>query len=152
MIEVKYGKRKVVSYRGNKMVVGGLTNKSKIDILLYISKEFANTNSEQELYDRVLGLCEEIFEVDNVTLRQWDGEWLQPTRFLQETDPPRRPLSDGEGFSGQAFSTRHPMLLQDLTRHPELLDEGETTMCVVCVPIMYKDSVLGTISIEMEIK
>lgn len=66
MIEVKYGKRRVVSYRGNRQVVGGLTAKNKIDILLYISKEFANANSEGELYDRVLTICAEIFEVDNV--------------------------------------------------------------------------------------
>ena len=71
MIDVKYGKRKVVNYRGARMVVGGLTAKNKIDILLYISREFAQINSQSELYDRVLTLCEEIFEVDNIHLRLW---------------------------------------------------------------------------------
>ena len=61
MIDVKYGKRKVVNYRGARMVVGGLTAKNKIDILLYISREFAQINSQSELFDRVLTLCEEIF-------------------------------------------------------------------------------------------
>ncbi len=152
MIEIKFGKRKVVSYRGNRMVVGGLTAKNKIDILLYISKELANTNSQDELYDRVLGLCEEIFEVDNVTLRLWDGESLHPHRFLKETDPPRRDLEEGEGYSGQVLATRTSLLVPDLARHPELIDEGETTLCVVCVPVMYKDTVLGTISVEKDIQ
>ena len=67
MIEIKYGKRKVVSYRGNQQVVGGLTAKNKIDILLYISTEFANSNNQGELFDLVLRLGEEIFEVDNVS-------------------------------------------------------------------------------------
>lgn len=151
MIEVKYGKRRVVSYRGNRMVVGGLTAKNKIDILLYISKQFANASSEDELYDRVLGLCDEIFEVDNVTLRSWDGKLLKPLRFLTETDPPRRVLQEGEGYSGQAVSTRTSQLLPDLNRHPDLTDEGETTQCVVVVPILYKESLLGTISIEKDI-
>ncbi len=151
MIEVKYGKRRVVSYRGNRTVVGGLTAKNKIDILLYISKEFANANSEDELYDRVLGLCEEIFEVDNVTLRAWDGHMLKPARFMTETEPPRRALRAGEGYSGQVVETRTSRLITDLGRHPELTDEGESTQCVVVVPILYKDTLLGTISIEKDI-
>ncbi|MCB1138601.1 MAG: serine/threonine protein phosphatase, partial [Leptospiraceae bacterium] len=73
MIDVKYGKRKVVNYRGARMVVGGLTAKNKIDILLYISREFAQINSQSELFDRVLSLCEEIFEVDNIHLRLWNA-------------------------------------------------------------------------------
>ncbi len=151
MIEVKYGKRRVVSYRGNRQVVGGLTAKNKIDILLYISKEFANANSEDELYDRVLTICAEIFEVDNVTLRSWDGSLLRPVRFMVETEPPRRALSEGEGYSGQVVSTRTSSLIPDLTRSPDLIDDGETTQCVVVVPILYKDTLLGTISIEKDI-
>jgi serine phosphatase RsbU (regulator of sigma subunit)/predicted negative regulator of RcsB-dependent stress response len=151
MIEIKYGKRRVVSYRGNRMVVGGLTAKNKIDILLYISKEFANTNSEEELFSRVMGLCEEIFEVDNVTLRIWDGQLLKPMRSLTETDPPRRALAEGEGYSGQVVGTRTSLLVPDLGRHPELTDEGESTQCVVVVPILYKETLLGTISIEKDI-
>ena len=151
MIEVKYGKRKVVSYRGNKMVVGGLTAKNKIDILLYISTEFANSNSREELYSLVLTLSEEIFEVDNVTLRLWDGKLLRPERYLQETDPPRRPLKEHEGFSGRVLAQQRSELIHDLSLHPELLDEGETTRCVCCVPVMYKENVLGTISIEKDI-
>ncbi|MEQ9367377.1 MAG: SpoIIE family protein phosphatase [Leptospirales bacterium] len=151
MIEVKYGKRRVVSYRGNRTVVGGLTAKNKIDILLYISKEFANANNEEELYDRVLGLCDEIFEVDNVTLRSWDGTSLKPLRSMTETEPPRRALTEGEGYSGQVVATRTSQLITDLTRHPELTDDGESTQCVVVVPILYKDSFLGTISIEKDI-
>ncbi|MCR9143408.1 MAG: SpoIIE family protein phosphatase [bacterium] len=151
MIEVKYGKRRVVSYRGNRTVVGGLTAKNKIDILLYISTEFANANSEEELFDRLLTICDEIFEVDNVTLRTWDGTNLRPTRFMTETEPPRRALTEGEGYSGQVVATRTSQLIPDLTRHPELTDDGETTQCVVVVPILYKDSLLGTISIEKDI-
>ena len=151
MIEIKYGKRKVVSYRGNQQVVGGLTAKNKIDVLLYTSTDLANSNNQGELFDLVLRLSEEIFEVDNVTLRLWDGEWLRPVRYLTETDPPRRPLRSGEGFSGKVLQEGEPALISDLSGHPELLDEGETTRCVCCVPIMYRDSALGTISIEKDV-
>ncbi len=151
MIAIKYGKRKVVTYRGNKIVVGGLTAKNKIDILLYISKEFASINSQRELYDRVLGLSTEIFEVDNVTLRLWDGHHLQPTSFLHQTEPPRRPLLPDEGFSGAVFTGRTSILIEDLSNHPEFRDEGETTLCTACAPLTYKDRVLGTIAIEKDV-
>lgn len=151
MIEVKYGKRKVVSFRGNKMVVGGLTAKNKIDILLYISKEFANINNQSELFDRLLQLCSEIFEPDNVTLRLWENHALKPVRYLTETDPPRRDLAEGEGFSGRVYATRKPLLAQDLTLEPDMIDDGESTLCALCVPVLYKESVLGTLSIEKDI-
>ncbi len=151
MIEVKYGKRKVVSFRGNKMVVGGLTAKNKIDILLYISKEFANISNQAELFDRLLVLCVEIFEVDNVTLRLWDRSLLRPVRFLKETNPPRRDLKSGEGFSGRVFADRKSTLIPDLSAEPELVDEGESTLSTICVPILYKESILGTIAIEKDI-
>ncbi|MBI41207.1 MAG: serine/threonine protein phosphatase [Leptospiraceae bacterium] len=153
MIDVKYGKRKVVNYRGARMVVGGLTAKNKIDILLYISREFAQINSQSELFDRVLTLCEEIFEVDNIHLRLWSASnhKLMPVKFMAESEPPARPLDSGEGFSGTVFAHRKSMLEEDLTRHPEMIDQGERTRCVVCVPVMYRDQVLGTLSIEKHI-
>ncbi|MBX7059455.1 MAG: SpoIIE family protein phosphatase [Leptospirales bacterium] len=151
MIEVKYGKRKVVSFRGNKMVVGGLTAKNKIDILLYISKEFANISNQSELFDRLLALCQEIFEVDNVTLRLWENELLRPVRFLKETSPPRRDLHSGEGFSGRVFEERQATIIADLRSEPELIDEGESTLCTICVPILYKENILGVIAIEKDI-
>lgn len=135
------------------MVVGGLTAKNKIDILLYISREFAQINNQSELFDRVLSLCEEIFEVDNIHLRLWDpgSQKLVPRKYMTESDPPARPLDSGEGFSGTVFAHRKSMLEEDLTRHPEMIDQGEKTRCVVCVPVMYRDQALGTLSIEKHI-
>ncbi len=151
MIEVKYGKRKVVNYRGRQMVVGGLTAKNKIDILLYITREFANTREQDELFNRVMTLGQEIFECDNLTLRLWNGEKLKPVKYLVETDPPRRDLDMGEGFSGRVLETREARVIQDLRGHPEMMDPGETTRSVVCVPILYKENVLGTLAIEKDI-
>lgn len=153
MIDIKYGKRKVVNYRGAKMVVGGLTAKNKIDILLYISRELAHINNEQELHSRVLSLCEEIFEVDNIHLRLWDPsiQMLKPVRYLAESDPPARDLKAGEGFSGRVFESRKAILEEDLEKKQDLLDQGEKTRCVACVPILYKETCLGTLSIEKHI-
>ncbi|MCS6984356.1 MAG: SpoIIE family protein phosphatase [Leptospiraceae bacterium] len=151
MIALKYGKRKVINYRGARIVVGGLTARNKIDILLYISKELGMSNEERALYDQVLRLAQEIFEADNCTLRLFDGKYLQPVAFINENTGKRRPLLPGEGFSGAVFAEGKSKLILDLNQHPEYLDRFETTQCVLCVPIMSDNEKLGTISIEKTI-
>lgn len=150
MIEVKYGKRKVINYRGARMVVGGLTAKNKIAILLRIAREFSNSESEEELFEQVLALSEDIFEPNNITLRILRGGMLEPVAYLKETDPPRRALEPGEGYSGMVFLQKKPSFFPDLSHHPEHLDEGEKTRCVVCVPIISREEMLGTLAIESD--
>ncbi|MCB1174023.1 MAG: SpoIIE family protein phosphatase [Leptospiraceae bacterium] len=151
MIGIKYGKRKVVKYRGNQMVVGGLTSKNKIDILLYITTELANCSKQEELFNNVLSLGAEIFEADNITLRILKNGVLEPVVFLKETDPPRRPLNPGEGFSGKVAEDKKSLLMENVPEEdPDLLDQGESTACICCAPVLYKDNLLGTISIEKE--
>ncbi|MDZ4727257.1 MAG: SpoIIE family protein phosphatase [Leptospira sp.] len=148
MVDFKVSKRMLVNFRGQNKVVGGLTDKDKIAILLYISKEFANLDKEDQLFSKVMLICQEIFESDNTTLRLWDGEFLVPVKFVKETEPPRRNLKLGEGYSGTVFESRKPILVNDLSRSPDFIDEGEKTRSVMCVPIMQKDESLGTLAVE----
>ncbi|MDF3820069.1 SpoIIE family protein phosphatase [Leptospira sp. 96542] len=150
MVDFKVSKRMLVNFRGQNKVVGGLTDKDKIAILLYISKEFANLDREEQLFSKVILICQEIFESDNTTLRLWDGEYLVPVKFVKETEPPRRNLVAGEGYSGTVFQTKKPILVNDLTRSPDFFDEGEKTRSVMCVPIIQKDDILGTLAVESD--
>jgi phosphoserine phosphatase RsbU/P len=147
MIELKYGTRKVVSFRGAKKVVGGLSDKNKISVLLYISKEFAKVGKEGELFSKVMSLCKEIFECDNATLRLFDGDYLVPVKYMTETEPPRRNILPSEGFSGHTFTQKSPLLITNLI-NTKFIDEEERTRCVICVPIISKDEVMGTLSVE----
>lgn len=148
MLELKYGKRRVVKYRGAKTVIGGLTPKDKIDILMYVSKELSTINDTQLLFDRVIELCSEIFEADNVTVRIEEAGRLNPVAFLRQTTPERRPLAVGEGFSGSIFTSQQSRLIYDLAQHPEYLDPGEETLCVICAPISVREEKLGTLAVE----
>lgn len=148
MLELKYGKRRVVKYRGAKTVIGGLTPKDKIDILMYVSKELSAINDRDLLFTRVIELCSEIFEADNVTLRVWDDGLLKPAAFLKQTEPERRPLASGEGFSGSIYENQESRLIIDLSQYPQYLDPGEQTLCVICAPISVRDERLGTIAVE----
>lgn len=141
-----------MNYRGARMVVGGLTAKNKVDILLYISKELANISTQDELFTKVIGVAEEIFEPDNVTVRLWDNGMLNPVAYLKETSPPRRPLKSGEGYSGTVFVTKEPLILTDMEQTAQYIDNGETTSAVICVPIMAKDEILGTLAVEKDIE
>lgn len=151
MLELKYGKRRVVKYRGAKTVIGGLTPKDKIDILMYVSKELSVINDLQLLFSRVISLCSEIFEADNVTLRIEENGLLKPVAFLRQTVPERRPLKPGEGFSGSIFAKQESRLIYDLSQHPEYLDPGEETLCVICAPISVREDRLGTLAVEKNI-
>jgi sigma-B regulation protein RsbU (phosphoserine phosphatase) len=148
MIDFEISKRKVVSFRGQNKVIGGLTDKDKIAVLLYISKEFANVDREDDLFDKVLTLCKEIFEADNATLRLFDGEFLVPVKFIEDTEPPRRNLKPSEGYSGLTFNKKKPILIPDLSNSPEYIDEGEQTRCIMSIPLIQKDDVLGTLAVE----
>ncbi|TGL57493.1 GAF domain-containing protein [Leptospira ognonensis] len=148
MVDFKVSKRMLVNFRGQNKVVGGLTDKDKISILLYISKEFANLDKEDQLFSKVMLICQEIFESDNTTLRLWDGEFLVPVKFVKETEPPRRNLKSGEGYSGTVFESKKSILVNDLSRSPDFIDEEEKTRSVMCVPIMQKEEILGTLAVE----
>jgi sigma-B regulation protein RsbU (phosphoserine phosphatase) len=148
MLELKYGKRRVVKYRGAKTVIGGLTPKDKIDILMYVSKELSTINDKDTLFTRVISLCSEIFEADNVTLRIWENDLLQPVAFLAQTVPERRPLASGEGFSGSVFAEQKSSLIYDLSQNSKYLDPGENTLCVICAPISVREEKLGTLAVE----
>ncbi|MBL8032774.1 MAG: SpoIIE family protein phosphatase [Leptospiraceae bacterium] len=148
MLELKYGKRRVVKYRGAKTVIGGLTPKDKIDILMYVSKELSTIDDRALLFNRVIELCSEIFEADNVTLRIWEDGLLKPAAFLRQTEPERRALASGEGFSGSIYENQQSRLIHDLSQYPEYLDPGEKTLCVICAPITVREDRLGTIAVE----
>ncbi|MCC5816240.1 MAG: SpoIIE family protein phosphatase [Leptospira sp.] len=152
MFDFTVSKRKVVRFRGQNKVIGGLTDKDKIAVLLYISKEFANVDKEDDLFFTVMHICQEIFEADNVTLRLFDGDYLVPVKYLKETEPPRRNILPSEGYSGATFSSKEPMLFQDLENMNDFIDEQEKTRCVMCIPLVQKDDILGTLSVENEME
>jgi phosphoserine phosphatase RsbU/P len=152
MFDFTVSKRKVVRFRGQNKVIGGLTDKDKIAVLLYISKEFANVDKEDDLFFTVMHICQEIFEADNVTLRLFDGDYLVPVKYLKETEPPRRNILPNEGYSGATFTSKEPMLFQDLENMNNFIDDQEKTRCVMCIPLVQKDDILGTLSVENEME
>ncbi|MCB1191065.1 MAG: SpoIIE family protein phosphatase [Leptospiraceae bacterium] len=149
MIELKYGTRRVINFRGAKKVVGGLTEQNKISVLLYISKEFANSDKEEDLFNTVITLCNEIFECTNTTLWLCKKDTLLPIKSLKEVLECSNSATN-EGYFKEVFTGRKPILLSDLTGTPQYKKEGDNTHCVMCVPIINKEEILGVISVESD--
>jgi signal transduction histidine kinase len=149
-LDIKYEKRRLIESSGKKKIVGGLSNANKVKILLFINSVFSKISDENELIEKAIHLCVNLFEVDNVTIRLWNGSLLEPVAFYKQTEPKRRPLKKGEGYSGTAFKLNLPIINSDLSSMPEYLDKNEKTRSIICVPIRGKENPLGTLAIEKD--
>ncbi|MEM7181663.1 MAG: adenylate/guanylate cyclase domain-containing protein [Spirochaetota bacterium] len=148
MIEKKIGKRRVINFRGSQTIVGGLSDEDKIGVLLDVSSKFSQVSHKEDLYNVLMTICQSIFECDNCTLRVWQESQLVPVKFLKDSIPPKRPLQGDEGYSGKTFSGNEPLLIPELFRFPEYVDDGEKTQCAMCVPINYLSDKLGVLAVE----
>lgn len=149
MLELKYGKRRVVSYRGARKVIGGLTAKNKIEILLHITREFSNAEEQSELFGRVIHLCIDIFEADDIGINLWDEDHLVSVannkNIKMESD--EIPIHK---YADYVYNTGKEICLDDLNKHPQFQESERPTCSVLCVPIMIKEETFGTISIEKD--
>lgn len=149
MIELKYGTRRVINFRGAKKVVGGLTEQSKISVLLYISKEFANSDKEEDLFNTVIALCKEIFECTNTTLWICKQNSLLPMKSLKESLD-CSDISVNDGYFKEVFKEEKSVLVSDLSGNLDFDKNDEKTKCVMCVPVINKEEILGAISVESD--
>ncbi|GIX42360.1 MAG: hypothetical protein KatS3mg129_2093 [Leptospiraceae bacterium] len=170
MIDLKYGKRKVINYRGNRIVVGGLTSKNKIDILLYILRNLINTSTEKELWDQTVFLCKEIFEPDYIyiylvefqkKMNSQNGNsefqnYFQLIRkysrenqdFDTEEEKNNDKILQDKPYIFQVFKDNQALLINDLRIYYKNKKQKGS---VICVPIKYQNSLLGIISLESKI-
>lgn len=132
------------------MVVGGLSSKNRIDILLHISKEFASIDNQTELFDRVVILCKEIFEADNVTIRltQAASSKLFPVRVSEL--PGAAEFSRGESQAEEVFRTRQSMSLDNLESFPGYSSLSDSIRCALIAPVISRDECTGTLAIEKD--
>ncbi len=54
----------------------------------------------------------------------------------------------GQGLVGHAAQHRHPLLVPDVTRDPRYIALNPETRSELCVPLFYKDNVIGVLDLE----
>ncbi|MDD3886030.1 MAG: sigma 54-interacting transcriptional regulator [Victivallaceae bacterium] len=90
-----------------------------------------------------------------VTLRKGDLLFIEASHGLSEIEMQRGKYRLGEGITGQVALSGKPRIIPDISREPEFLDRTgargrNSHVAFICVPIIYKDEVIGTLSIDRE--
>lgn len=160
MVNTKFGKRKVIFYRGNKIVIGGLTNQNKIDILLYVSRKLLHISDEMELWKIFFELCKEIFEPDKIDIYIpifKNNSYIFYPVFKEYQSSSTKDDSESylenkhtsssveETIVRSVFEAKESLLIMDLKNHYNM------TGSAICVPVQFKDEVFGVLLIKKEI-
>lgn len=90
-----------------------------------------------------------------VTLRRGDLLYIEASHGLSEEEMRRGKYHLGEGITGQVALTGKARIIPDISREPEFLDRTgargrDSHVAFICVPILHKDEVIGTMSIDRE--
>jgi Nif-specific regulatory protein len=88
-----------------------------------------------------------------VTLRRGDILFIEASHGLSEAEIKRGKYHLGEGITGKVAQEGKPLLIPDISREPGFLDRtqarsDEDNVAFLCVPIIYEDEVIGTMSID----
>ena len=90
-----------------------------------------------------------------VTLRRGELLYIEASHGLSEEEMRRGKYHLGEGITGQVALTGKARIIPDISREPEFLDRTgargrNSHVAFICVPILHKDEVIGTMSIDRE--
>ena len=90
-----------------------------------------------------------------VTLRRGDQLFIEASHGLSDAEIRRGKYRLGEGITGQVALSGIPRVIPDISREPEFLDRTgargrDSHVAFICVPIIHRDEVIGTLSIDRE--
>lgn len=110
-------------------------------------------DSEDELIERVTDIIGRNIFPDNFGILTLDetGEMLHPHpsyRFFASEEIKLRGVPLGEGVTGQVAKTGKPLRIDNVRRITNYLDVDERTGSELCVPIKFKEQLLGVINAE----
>jgi sigma-B regulation protein RsbU (phosphoserine phosphatase) len=119
--------------------------------LYEIGKETASILELGPLLHRVAEIVKRIIDYDVFgifLLEEATGELVlaESVRFGRGNE--RRRIPVGEGLSGLAARSREPVLVGDVRQHPGYLNVVPETRSELCVPLLYKDRVVGVFDLE----
>ncbi|OGV48515.1 MAG: sigma-54-dependent Fis family transcriptional regulator [Lentisphaerae bacterium GWF2_52_8] len=81
---------------------------------------------------------------------------IEASHGLTEKEIARGRYKIGEGVTGKVAKTGKPRVIPDVSKEPEFLDRTKTrsgaqNLAFICVPIINKDKVIGTLSIDCQV-
>lgn len=129
-----------------------------INVLNKISHLVAKRSSVSELIKQTLDVLHTEMGLlrGTVTLREGDMLVIEASQGLSKNEVERGMYRVGEGITGKVAQDAKPRVIPDVSKEKEFLNRtgarsGETNVAFICVPIVYRDDVIGTISIDRKV-
>ena len=110
-------------------------------------------DDEDELIVRVTDIIGQNLFLDNFGIMLMDEEKTilrahASYRFHSVENPEMREVRVGEGITGIVAETGQPQRIGDVRRNQEYIDIDDRTLSELCVPIKFKERILGVINAE----
>ena len=126
-----------------------------IEVLKKISHLVAKRSSVQEMISQILDTLHTEMGLlrGTVALREGDMLVIEASQGLSKREAERGTYRIGEGITGMVALEGKPRVIADVSKEKGFLNRtgarsGETNVAFICVPIIYMDDVIGTISID----
>src|SRR6516162_9761398 len=124
----------------------------QLTLLTEISRDLTSILNVDQLLQRVADLVTRIidYEIFSILLVDPTGKCLQQRFSLRfkESVHVKQEIQIGEGLVGYAAETGQPVLVPDVCKDPRYIMANPETRSELCVPLIYKDKVIGVLDIE----
>jgi len=124
----------------------------QLTLLTEISRELTSILNVDQLLKRVADLLTRIidYEMFSILLLDPTGQLLQHRFSLRfkESVQRKNEIPVGEGLVGYAAMSGQPVLVPDVSKDSRYIMANPETRSELCVPLIYKDKVIGVLDIE----
>ena len=124
----------------------------QLTLLTEISRELTSILNVDQLLKRVADLLTRIIDYEMFSILLLDPtEQLLQHRFslrFKESVQRKNEIPVGEGLVGYAALTGQPVLVPDVSKDKRYIMANPETRSELCVPLIYKDKVIGVLDIE----
>ena len=132
--------------------------RKNIAVLKKISHLIAKHSPVSEMISQVLDILysETGFLRGTITLREGDMLVIEASQGLNKNEIERGTYRVGEGITGKVALEGKPRVIADVSKEKEFLNRtgarsGEKNVAFICAPVIYRDAVIGTISIDRKV-
>ena len=124
----------------------------QLTLLTEISRELTSILNVDQLLKRVADLVTRIidYEMFSILLLDPTGKLLQHRFSLRfkESVHLKHEIPIGQGLVGYAAQSGQPVLVPDVGKDPRYIMANPETRSELCVPLIYKEKVIGVLDIE----
>jgi sigma-B regulation protein RsbU (phosphoserine phosphatase) len=123
-----------------------------LQVLNEISRELTSILNLDQLLKRIGDLLSRVidFQMFSILLLDQTGTKLQH-RFsmrFKESIQLKHDIKVGRGLVGGAAESKQTILVPDVTKDPRYIEVNPETRSELCVPLLYKDVVIGVLDLE----